>query len=54
MHTSFMKSYMELIPQTGEQSNLVFWEQQVLNEIDSEPLRQAFGNTHAYYRSLYD
>ena len=54
MHASFMKSYMNMLPQPGEQSNIVFWDQDVLNEIDSEHLKQAYGSTHAYYRSLYD
>ena len=43
-----------MIPQPGEQSNIVFWGQDVLNQIDSEFLKYAYGNTHAYYRSLFE
>jgi hypothetical protein len=54
MEDSFMKSYMKLIPQPDELSNIVFWSQEVLNEIDSDHLKHAHANTHSYYRSLYD
>lgn len=35
----FMQSYLALLPQAGEQANIVFWEQELLNDIDSEHIR---------------
>ena len=48
-----MKSYLELLPKSQEQSNIVFWDQATLNEIESDHLKHQYTNTHAFYRSLY-
>ena len=53
MEDSYMKSYVDLLPKPDEMSNIVYWSQEVLNEIDSQHLRAAYANTHAYYRSLH-
>ena len=38
MLDSFIKAWTDLLPQPDEISNLVFWDRDVLNEIDSEHL----------------
>jgi hypothetical protein len=53
MEDSFMRSYVELLPGPDELSNIVYWSQEVLNEIDSRHLKAAYTNTHAYYRQLH-
>jgi hypothetical protein len=42
MEDSFMKSYLNILPQPDEMSNLVFWQRDVLNEVDSENVKFAY------------
>ena len=53
MVDSFMKSYLDLVPKPQEMSNLTYWSQEVLNEIDSRHLQTAFQTTHSFYKSLW-
>jgi len=51
---SFIQSYLDMVPQPDEQSNIVFWDKDVLNEIDSDHVKQAHSNTHAFYRGMFN
>ena len=48
-----IKTYLETLPDLQSQSNIVCWEQSVLNEIDSRHLQSSYTQAIAYYRALY-
>lgn len=48
-----IKAYVNILPELQSQSNIVCWEQAILNQIDSRHLRNSYTQTMTYYRAIY-
>ncbi len=48
-----ISSYTDLLP-TSDLTQLVFWDRTVMNEIESETLRNHLRDTSSYYKMIFD
>ena len=51
---SYFKSYLELIAQPNEMTNITYWDKDALNEIDSQHLKLSFRSAHSLYYKFYE
>jgi hypothetical protein len=50
---SYMQSYIHLLPRNGEMNTMIFWDEKLLNEIDSQNIRNGFMYTFNHYKKLW-
>lgn len=51
---SYFKSYLELIAQPNEMTNITYWDKDALNEIDSQHLKISYRAAHSLYYKFYE